>query len=175
MPLLKNGEWILDHWRFYPDDQPIPAARPKIVTLDRLKGDDGEFLFHCACNLGVRLEPQEQVEALEPWIARLQLIALVFPKFADGRAFSTAAILREQYGFQGEIRAVGEVLVDQYSFMRRAGFDAFEVAEGRALESWKKARIEVGLAYQYDDKAETGVLPVWQARRQARIQAIAAE
>lgn len=175
MPLLKHGEWILDHWRFYPDDQPIPATKPKIVTLARLKGDDGEFLFHCACNLGVRLEPHEKVEELEPWLVRLQLVALVFPKFADGRAFSSAAMLREHYGFKGEIRAVGEVLVDQYPFMRRAGFDAFEVAEGRALQSWKSARIEVGLAYQYDDKAETGVVPVWRARSRAATQAIAAE
>lgn len=175
MPLLKNGEWILDHWRFYADDQPVPALRPKIVTLARLQGDDAEFLFHCACSLGVRLEPHERVEALEPWLARLQLIALVFPKLADGRAFSTAAMLREHYGFAGEIRAVGEVLVDQHPFMRRAGFDAFEVPEGRALQSWRNARIEVGLAYQYDDKAETGPLPVWRARSQARAQAIAAE
>ena len=165
MPLLKDGEWILDSWRFYPDDQPIPSAKPKIVTLARLEGDDGEFLFHCGCRLGVRLESHEKVEDLEPWLERLQLVALVFPKFADGRAFSSAAMLREHYGFSGEIRAVGNVLVDQYPFMRRVGFDAFEVEQGRALDSWKKARIGIGLTYQYDDKAEDTATAVWRARQ----------
>jgi uncharacterized protein (DUF934 family) len=174
MPLLKNGEWILDTWRFYADDQPIPSTRPKIVTLARLQGDDGEFLFHCDCQLGVRLESHEPVEALEPWLERLQLVALVFPKLADGRAFSAAAILRRHYGFAGEIRAVGEVLVDQYPFMRRVGFDAFEVAQGRPLESWRNARIEVGLAYQYDDSVDA-TTAIWRARRRALPALAAAE
>jgi uncharacterized protein (DUF934 family) len=174
MPLLKNDEWILDTWRFYPDDQPIPTTRPKIVTLARLQGDDGEFLFHCACNLGVRLESHEKVEDLEPWLKRLQLVALAFPKFADGRAFSSAAMLRQHYGFAGEIRAVGNVLVDQYPFMRRVGFDAFEVEPGRVLESWKKAKIGIGLAYQYGDNAEDQATAVWRARRNLQ-PALAAE
>ena len=174
MPLLKNGEWILDTWRFYPDDQPVPSARPKIVTLARLKGDDGEFLFHCDCQLGVRLESHEKIEDLEPWLERLQLIALAFPKFADGRAFSSAAMLRQHYHFAGEIRAVGEVLVDQYPFMRRVGFDAFEVEPGRVLESWKNAKIGIGLAYQYDDKAADQATAVWRARRNLQ-PALAAE
>jgi len=174
MPLLKHGEWILDTWRFYPDDQPVPSAKPKIVTLARLKGDDGEFLFHCDCQLGVRLESHEKVEDLEPWLERLQLVALVFPKFADGRAFSSAAMLRRHYGFAGELRAVGEVLVDQYPFMRRVGFDAFEVAQGRAVESWRNARIGIGLAYQYDDRAEDTATAIWRARRSLQ-PALAAE
>jgi uncharacterized protein (DUF934 family) len=175
MPLLKNGEWILDPWRFYADDQPIPSTKPKIVTLARLKGDDGEFLFHCACNLGVRLESDDKVEALEPWLKRLQLVALAFPKFVDGRAFSSAAMLRQHYGFAGEIRAVGNVLVDQYPFMRRVGFDAFEVEPGRALQSWKNARIDVSMAYQYDDSTSDAATAVWRARHGARAQTLAAE
>ena len=167
MPLFKNGEWIDDTWRFYADDEPVPTAKPKIVTLQRLQGEDGEFLFHCGCALGVRLESHEKVEDLEPWLDRLQLVALDFPRFADGRAFSSAAMLRQHYGFSGELRAVGNVLVDQYPFMRRVGFDAFEVAPGRAYESWRRARIDVGLAYQYDDQARDGALAVWRARRGA--------
>ncbi len=175
MPVLKNGEWITDDWRFYPDEQPVPTQQAKIVTLARLQGDDGEFLFHCACRLGVRLESDEPVEALEPWLGRLQLIALVFPKFADGRAFSAAAMLRRHYRYAGEIRAVGEVLVDQYPFMRRVGFDAFEVAEGRPLESWQRARIGIELAYQYDDAATDAATAVWRARHRSRPTLVAAE
>jgi uncharacterized protein (DUF934 family) len=175
MPLLKHGDWIEDEWRFYADDQPVPTQRPKIVTLARLQGDDGEFLFHCACRLGVRLESHEPVEALEPWLKRLELVALVFPKFADGRAFSAAAILRQRYGFRGEIRAVGEVLVDQHPFMRRVGFDSFEVAAGRPFQSWQAARIEVGLAYQVDDSDTGAATAVWRARRRTAPVLAAAE
>ena len=110
MPLLKNGEWIDDTWRFYADDQPVPATKPKIVTLARLEGADGEFLYHCACHLGVRLEPDERVEALEPWLKRLQMVALVFPRFADGRAFSSAAtpapLRRRRTGNWGRCAAI---------------------------------------------------------------------
>ncbi|MEZ5866192.1 MAG: hypothetical protein R3D25_19745, partial [Geminicoccaceae bacterium] len=65
MSLLKQGEWTTDHWRFVADDEPLPAAGPKIVTLARLQGDDGDYLFHCGCPLGVRLESGAPVEALE--------------------------------------------------------------------------------------------------------------
>ena len=178
MPLLKNGEWIEDAWRYIADDEKLPATGPKIVTLARLLGDDAEYLFHCGCQLGVRLTSGEKVEDLEPWLPRLGLVALDFPKFADGRAFSSAAILRRRYRFKGEIRATGEVLVDQYQFMRRTGFDSFEVAEGRALESWQKADIEMDVVYQYDDLApgngQSRALDVWRARRDARL-AVAAE
>lgn len=165
MFLLKNGEWTADEWRFVADDQPLPAAGPKIVTLARLQGDDGEHLFHCGCPLGVRLESGEAVEVLEPWLTRLSLVALAFPAFVDGRAFSAAALLRQRHGFKGELRAVGNVLVDQHAFMLRVGFDAFEVAEGRALQSWRRALLDVPFAYQYDDTALTPVQSIWQARR----------
>lgn len=170
MSLLKNGEWTTDDWRFVADDEPLPAAGPKIVTLARLQGDDGEHLFHCGCALGVRLESGERVEALEPWLDRLSLVVLVFAAFVDGRAFSAAAILRQRHGFEGEIRATGNVLVDQHAFMLRVGFDAFEVTEGRALESWRSALLDVPFAYQYDDTAGTPVQSIWAARRSGGLQ-----
>ena len=64
---------------------------------------------------------------LQPWLDRLSLIALVFPKFRDGRAYSQARLLRERYAYRGELRATGDVLRDQFQFLVRAGFDAFEV------------------------------------------------
>ena len=59
----------------------------------------------------------------------LRLIALVFPSFKDGRAYSQARLLREQYGFRGELRATGNVLRDQFLFLVRAGFDSFEAVK----------------------------------------------
>ncbi len=90
--------------------------------------------------LGVRIEPGQRVEQIEPWLQRLALVALSFPSFADGRAFSTARILRERYGFAGEIRAVGDVQIDRYQFMRQCGFDAFEIRPERATRTGRGPR-----------------------------------
>jgi uncharacterized protein (DUF934 family) len=69
----------------------------------------------------------EEPSVLQPWIARLGLIAVDFPKFTDGRGFSIAFLLRSRLGYKGELRAIGDVLADQLFFMRRVGFDAFAV------------------------------------------------
>lgn len=78
--------------------------------------------------LGVRLGPPEPVEALEPYLAALPLVALAFPAFSDGRSFSKAELLRARYGFKGALRAMGQVLVDQLPHMLRLGFSEFEVS-----------------------------------------------
>jgi uncharacterized protein (DUF934 family) len=98
---------------------------------------------------------------------------LSFPSFADGRAFSTARILRERYRFPGEIRAMGDVQIDRYQFMRQCGFDAFEISPERAHQRWARAEIEMGLTYQPDYAEARGAEAVWRAR-QART-ALAAE
>lgn len=72
----------------------------------------------------VRIEPGDDARALLPHLERLQLVEVNFPAFTDGRGYSSARILREA-GYTGELRAVGDVLVDQLSHMRRCGFDAF--------------------------------------------------
>lgn len=72
----------------------------------------------------VRIEPSDDARALIPHLDRLALIEVSFPKYRDGRGYSAARILREA-GYKGELRAAGDVLVDQIAFMRRCGFDAF--------------------------------------------------
>jgi uncharacterized protein (DUF934 family) len=95
------------------DDEPV--ADPG-VTVDAF----GEQTNAAA----VRLEPGDDARDLLPHLERLQLIEVNFPVFGDGRGYSAARILREA-GYQGELRAVGDVLVDQLAFLRRCGFDAF--------------------------------------------------
>jgi uncharacterized protein (DUF934 family) len=95
------------------DDEPV--ADPG-VTVDAF----GEQTNAAA----VRLEPGDDARDLIPHLARLQLIEVNFPVFGDGRGYSAARILREA-GYAGELRAVGDVLVDQLAFLRRCGFDAF--------------------------------------------------
>ena len=80
--------------------------------------------------VGVIWPNDRNVAELAPYLDRLALIALVFPTFKDGRAYSQARLLRERYGFRGELRATGQVLRDQFVFLLRAGFDALRRGEG---------------------------------------------
>ncbi|MFN3516921.1 MAG: DUF934 domain-containing protein [Novosphingobium sp.] len=108
----------------------------------------------------VRLEPGDDARDLLPHLDRLQLIEVNFPVFGDGRGYSAARILREA-GYAGELRAVGDVLVDQIAFMRRCGFDAF--APDVPLDP---ADAEAALA-RYDQvyqPTSDGRAPIWQLR-----------
>ena len=80
--------------------------------------------------------------------AGVAVVALAFPKFGDGRAYSYARLLRERFGFQGEVRAVGDVLREQAGFMVRCGFDAFEPADGSTVEVWERAAQRFRHVYQ---------------------------
>lgn len=172
MPLLKAGRFVADDWLALADDEAVPAGGRILVPLARLLAEVAA-LESFAGDLGVRLEPGQRVEQIEPWLHRLALVALSFPSFADGRAFSTARILRERYGFAGEIRAIGDVQIDRFQFMRQCGFDAFEISPDRAHEKWGRAEIEMGLTYQPDYAEPRGAEAVWRARRVQ--QALAAE
>ena len=98
--------------------------------------------------LGVRLRSDEAVEALAPDLDRVAVVALEFPKFRDGRAFSSAMLLRGRYGYAGEVRAVGEVLRDLAKDMVRSGFDAFEPLDGSDPQTWGRAALRYRHVYQ---------------------------
>lgn len=85
-------------------------------------------------NLGVRVEPDDDVSLIERRLDDIALIAVNFPAFNDGRAFSHAALLRDRYGFKGEIRAFGHVLLDQVPFMLRTGIDSLEVTDEATIK-----------------------------------------
>ena len=87
-------------------------------------------------------------EDLAQSLGGVALVAVEFPKYVDGRGYSTARILRERYGFDGELRAVGNVLRDQLQYMERCGFDAFELEEGKDAEAALDAFGEISVAYQ---------------------------
>lgn len=98
----------------YRDDQPVDHPA---VTVDAFLDQSNAA--------AVRIEPGDDARALLPHLGRLSLVEVNFPAFGDGRGYSSARILREA-GYEGELRAVGDVLVDQLAYMRRCGFDAFE-------------------------------------------------
>lgn len=108
----------------------------------------------------VRIEPGEDARALLPFLDRIALVEVNFPVFGDGRGYSAARILREA-GYTGEVRAVGDVLIDQLAIMRRCGFDAF--APAKPLDP---AEVETAFAtwpHDYQAAADAAV-PIWNLR-----------
>lgn len=91
--------------------------------------------------LGVLIQPADDVRRLEGHLDRLALVAVAFPAFNDGRAFSHASLLRTRLGFAGEVRAVGDVLIDQIPLMLRCGIDSFAVTNPTALKRLAENRL----------------------------------
>lgn len=136
------------HLRFRDDD----AHDEPAVTLDAFLGQSNAT--------AVRIESGEDARALLPYLDRLSLVEVSFPKFRDGRGYSSARILREA-GYTGELRAQGDVLVDQIPLMRRCGFDSFapEAPVDEAVLAASLARYD----HVYQAAADPAV-PVWKRR-----------
>jgi uncharacterized protein (DUF934 family) len=135
-----------DRFTAVPDDDGVPHG-DVIVSFTRFQADAGALLNQ-GRDIGVRLESDQSVDDLAYDLPRIAVVALVFPKFGDGRAYTSAWLLRERYGFKGEIRAVGDVLREQAGFMVRCGFDAFEPADGSTPEQWATAASRFRHVYQ---------------------------
>ncbi len=114
--------------------------------------------------VGVWLDSHEGAETLAGDLAHLSVIAVNFPKFTDGRGYTTARLLRERYAYRGEIRAIGDVLRDQLQNLRRCGFDAFAVREGRDLEGALRGFADFSEHYQ---TAVTEPQPLFRRRADA--------
>jgi uncharacterized protein (DUF934 family) len=127
--------WAEDAFLDVADEEPTPGQGAVILPLARFQAE-GEALLAAGREVGVRLNADEGVETLAPWLDRLALVALEFPKFRDGRQFSQATLLRERYRFRGEVRAVGVVLRETGHFMVRCGFDAFVPIDGSGPDDW---------------------------------------
>jgi len=128
------------------DEQSVPPG-DVIISLTRFQSE-GEALLDEGRAVGVRLESHEEVEALAYDLPQLSVVALAFPKFGDGRAYSYARLLRERFGFKGQVRAVGDVLREQAGYMVRCGFDAFEPADGSTVDAWERATQRYRHVYQ---------------------------
>ena len=137
--------WAEDRFSMVADDETLPAG-DVIVSLKRFMAE-GEALL-ADRKVGVRLEPAEAVEDLAYDLPRIAVVALVFPKFMDGRAYSAARLLRERYEFAGQVRAVGDVLREQALHMVRCGIDAFIPADDSDPETWAAAARRYRHVYQ---------------------------
>jgi uncharacterized protein (DUF934 family) len=146
MPLLRAGRLARCDRRFVGDDDPVEDWGTVIISPSRLLRDFAAAPG--AAGLAVRMAPPDRVEAVAPYLSAIVLIEVEFPKYTDGRGYSTAQLLRRRYGFMGELRAVGDVLRDQLAHMDRSGFDSMTVAFSDAEATHEAAVSELSLVYQ---------------------------
>jgi uncharacterized protein (DUF934 family) len=148
--IIKSGQIIDETWHLLPKDATLDGISncdDIIVPLslwvehsNALKARDG--------GLGVWLEAGEEIEEIAADLGNFQVIALNFPSFTDGRHSSTACLLRQRYGYKGEVRAIGDVLRDQLFALKRCGFDAFALRADMDVEDALKAFSDYTHVYQ---------------------------
>src|SRR5438874_3459620 len=147
MPLVKHGKITNDALVHVADDAEISGDGAILIAAARFL-EDAEGLSRRVGRTGVIWPNNRDVDDLVPYLDRLAVIALVFPTFRDGRAYSQARLLRERHGFRGELRATGQVLRDQFLFLARAGFDAFEVSKDADVPAFAAAMTRYSVFYQ---------------------------
>jgi len=152
MPLFREGSTA-----------PIANDGPVALPL-------GEWL-QSPSSPAVSLANTDEVSDLAPHVGRLKLIVLNFPRFSDGRAYSQARLLRERYGFQGELRVTGGVLQDQLPFMLRCGFDSFESDQKGFGEALAKARTLFSVVYQPTEDGRATAAQLRLKRRNVKLPA----
>ncbi|MGX9425822.1 MULTISPECIES: DUF934 domain-containing protein [Bradyrhizobium] len=157
MPLVKNGKIATDIYAHVADGAEIPADGAILVQAARFL-DDPEALLRRPGKVGVVWPNNRDLDELVPYLDRLAAVALVFPSFRDGRAYSQARLLRERYRFQGELRATGQVLRDQFVFMLRAGFDALDVKKEKDADAFAETVKRYTVFYQPTGDGRTTAL-----------------
>ena len=146
MPIIKDQQISENTWRFVADDAPLVDG-DITVSVQRWTQDKAQLLQHRA-KIGVRLAPADLVDALSDDLSSISLIELNFPAFTDGRSFSQARLLRSRYGYQGEIRAVGNYMADQVFYLHRVGVNAFEFNSAKDIDLAMSAVNDFSVRYQ---------------------------
>jgi uncharacterized protein (DUF934 family) len=147
MPLVKGGKITSDTFAAIADEAALPEGGDVLVSAARFLQDPVTILQR-AGKVGVIWPNNRDVDDLVPHLQRLAVVALVFPSFRDGRAYSQARLLRERFHYRGEMRAIGQVLRDQFVFMLRAGFDAFDVRKQADAEAFAQTVKRYSVFYQ---------------------------
>jgi uncharacterized protein (DUF934 family) len=150
--ILKNKTVIEDDWivlRLSDSDTPESVAVPpgKVIVPLKVWRAQRDALQHRA-DIGVWLASDERAEGLQDEVGKFSVIAVDFPKFADGRGYSIAYHLRARLGYRGELRAIGDVLRDQLFYMQRVGFDAFAPRPDKDIHEALKGLNDFSLSYQ---------------------------
>ena len=147
MPLVNGGKIVDDGFAKLAVDTPLPESGDILVPAERFLGE-AEGLLKRAGKVGVIWPNNRDIAELVPYLSKVATVALVFPTFRDGRAYSQARLLRERYNYRGELRATGQVLRDQFVFMSRAGFDTFEVKKDADADAFAETMKRYSVFYQ---------------------------
>jgi len=141
---VENDPWVVET-----EEVKATESQKALLPLDELieKAEASNDV-----GLGVVIRPADDVRRLEPYLYRLEIVAVDFPAFNDGRAFSHASLLRERLAYKNELRAVGDVLIDQIPLMLRVGIDSFSVKNATALKRLEEGRLP-GIAVHYQPTA----------------------
>lgn len=162
MPLLRNGALSQDTRTLAVEGEPV--VEDAVIPAKRFAAEREALLAHNA-PLALRLEPDDDPLALADVLDRVSLIEVSFPKYTDGRGYSTAQLLRRRMGYKGELRAVGHVLRDQLGYMVRAGFDAMTYDSETPEADFAAANAEFSEVYQATaDGRETVFEKRWKKR-----------
>jgi uncharacterized protein (DUF934 family) len=143
--LRADGTVADDAWFHAETADDLERDGPVFVSLDLWRAERYRLADR---RVGLRLASRQSPAEINEDIADFAAIALEFPVFKDGRAFTHARLLRERYRYRGELRAVGQVLRDQALFMQRCGFDSFEIDAGEDVAGWQGALRQFSVFYQ---------------------------
>lgn len=160
MEIIKDRAIVEDTWVWLRQDDTVSDGADLIVPMERFRLE-ADGLLRRPAKTGVCVTGDTDAETLEPWLDKLVLIVVEFPKFTDGRGYSLARLLRDRYGFAGELRAVGNVLRDQLLYMTRCGFDSFCLSDGKDLQEALGAFDEFSEFYQ---PASDVAQPLWKRK-----------
>ena len=171
MPLWRREGFVEDKWAFLGDEALVPEEGAIVVSLKRWL-EQRETLSARVAPVGVAVEAGADAQAHLSDLTNRPLVALAFDKFADGRSFSYARILRDRRRFRGELRAIGDVLIDEIPLMLRCGFDSFDVTNEPTLQALRAGRLPGSpLHYQpasAKDEAQEGTRPWLRVTRPAK-------
>ena len=140
MPLWRREGFAEDEWVVLDDEAPTPGEGAIVVSLKRWLAERAALSSRTA-PVGVALEAGADAQAHLAELAERPLVALAFAKFADGRSFSYARLLRDRHRFRGELRAIGDVLIDEIPLMLRCGFNSFDVTNAPTLHALKSGHL----------------------------------
>lgn len=147
--IIKNKQLVEDTFTEWQGEGDLPAANVDVIVSLATLTTHPQLLERNG-KLGVKVTGDTEPNVLLPFLDKLALIAVEFPKFSDGRGYSLARLLRERHHFKGELRAVGDVLRDQLFFLHRVGFDAFVVREDRCPTDALQSFNDFSVTYQGD-------------------------
>lgn len=147
MPLIKDGQLSEDLFRDVTHEDEMPGSGAVLVSVAQWEQHRDELLQRDG-PVGILLQSDQHPELIADDLEHFAMVALEFPAFRDGRPYSYARLLRDRYEYPREIRAVGDVLLEQLHYMHRSGFDAFLIGDENADAQWQIADGDFSVWYQ---------------------------